>query len=187
MSVISKLKKPPAGVVFVVLFAVLALGGLAVLTIPVVDKHFTQPFTHSLVVICAFVMRLFGGHIRADGMVLAFKDGPGAVYVSSGCNAVEVCLLFAAAVLAFPAPIQARLAGAGAGILVIQALNLARIISLLILARFAQKAFDFFHMYVWDAFIMLDGVLLFLGWHHWQSRRWPQGQAVAKPPAETAA
>jgi exosortase H (IPTLxxWG-CTERM-specific) len=187
MSVISTIKRPPAGVMFIVLFAVLALGGLAVLTIPVVDKGFTQPFTHGLVVICAFLMRLFGGHIRSEGMVLAFMDGPGAVYVSSGCNAVEVCLLFAAAVLAFPAPIKARLAGAVTGILVIQGLNLLRIISLLILARFAQKAFDFFHMYVWDAFIMLDGVLLFLGWHHWQSRRWPQVRPPPTPPAEAAA
>lgn len=163
-----------AGLIFVATFVVLTLGGLSILMIGAVDKGFTQPFTHLLVVVCAAVMNLFGGHVRGDGVILAFMNGPGAVMVSSGCNAVEVSILFAAAVLAFPAPIQARLIGAAAGVAALQALNLLRIISLLILARYAQKAFDFFHLYVWDAFIMLDGVMLFLGWHHWQSRRWPQ-------------
>jgi exosortase/archaeosortase family protein len=95
--------------------------------------------------------------------------------VTNGCNGLEVCILFAAAVLAFPAPIRARFIGAIGGVAVVQSVNLLRIISLVLLVRVAQGWFDFFHLYVWDAFIMMDGVALFLGWCYWQSRRWPVG------------
>jgi exosortase H (IPTLxxWG-CTERM-specific) len=164
---------PHPSLVFVGLFIGLTLLSSAVLMIPAVDKGFTQPFTHMLVVVCAGVMRLFGAPVAAHGDVLSFNGGAGAILVSSGCNGVEVCVLFAAATLAFPAPMPARLIGAAVGVLAIQAINLLRIISLVILARFAQGVFDFFHLYVWDAFIMLDGILLFMVWNAWQSRRWP--------------
>ena len=164
---------------FVGLFAGLVLLGLASLIVPAVDQGFVQPFTRLLVVICAGTVRLFGGNVHANGVILSFANGPGAVMVSSGCNAVEVSILFAAAVFAFPAPFLARLIGASVGVAMLQLLNLIRIISLLFLARYAQPAFDFFHLYVWDAFIMLDGVLLFLGWHHWRTRYWASAEVRA--------
>lgn len=161
------------GLVYIAAFAMLTVGALALLIVPSVDKGFTQPFTRLLVSLCAGVMNLFGAGVVAQGVVLAFAQGPGAVMVSSGCNGVEVCLLFAAAIAPFPAPIVARAVGIVVGVAAIQILNLVRIISLLCLARFAQNLFDFFHQFFWDAFIMLDAVILFLGWHHWQAKRWP--------------
>ncbi len=171
------------GVIYVAVFAGLTLAAMALLVVPAVDTGFTQPFTHALVVICAGVMNLFGAGVVANGVVLSFARGSGAVLVSSGCNAVEVCILFAAAVAPFPAPVAARAAGVLVGVAAIQGLNLLRIISLLLLSRFAQGAFDFFHLFVWDAFIMLDGIVLFLAWNRWQSRRWPQPSL--RPAAET--
>ena len=161
------------GVVYIVSFAAVTLGAMALLVVPAVDRGFTQPFTQLLVTLCAGLMNLFGAGVRANGVVLSFAAGPGAVMVSSGCNAVEVCILFVAAMAPFPAPVAARAVGMAVGVAAIQALNLFRIISLLLLARFAQGAFDFFHLFVWDAFIMLDGIVLFLAWNQWQAKRWP--------------
>jgi len=161
------------GLVYIASFAVLTVGTMALLIVPSVDAGFTQPFTRSLVVVCAGVMNLFGASVVASGVVLSFANAAGAVMVSSGCNGVEVCILFAAALAPFPAPITARITGIVVGVAGIQILNLVRIISLLFLARFAQNLFDFFHLFFWDAFIMLDAVVLFLAWHHWQAKRWP--------------
>ncbi|MEY4255154.1 MAG: hypothetical protein RLZZ141_381 [Pseudomonadota bacterium] len=161
------------GLIYIASFAVLTVGAMALLIVPAVDASFTQPFTRSLVTVCAGVMNLFGASVVASGAVLAFAHASGAVLVSSGCNGVEVCILFAAALAPFPAPIAARVVGVVVGVAVIQLLNLVRIISLLVLARYAQNLFDFFHLFFWDAFIMLDAVVLFLGWHHWQAKRWP--------------
>lgn len=159
--------------IYVASFAVLSLGALALLVVPAIDKGFTQPFTGLLVVICSGIMNAFGAKVVASGVVLSFSGAPGAVMVSSGCNAVEVCILFASAIAPFPAPLAGRVIGIIAGIMAIQALNILRIISLLILARYAQDLFDFFHLFVWDALIILDGIVLFLAWNHWQIKRWP--------------
>ena len=161
------------GLIYIASFAVLTVGAMALLIVPSVDGGFTQPFTRSLVVVCAGVMNLFGAKVVASGVVLSFANAAGAVMVSSGCNGVEVCILFAAALAPFPAPISARAVGIMVGVAAIQILNLLRIICLLFLARFAQNLFDFFHLFFWDAFIMLDAVVMFLVWHHWQSKRWP--------------
>ena len=170
------------GLIYLASFAVLSLGALALLVVPTVDKGFTQPFTGVLVVICSRIMNVFGADVVASGVVLSFSHAPGAVMVSSGCNAVEVCILFAAAIAPFPAPIAARAIGIVGGIAAIQALNILRIISLLILARFAQGLFDFFHLFVWDALIILDGIVLFLAWNHWQVKRW--ADAASPSPQE---
>ena len=167
--------QPFRGLIYVASFAVLTVGAMALLIVPSVDAGFIQPFTRSLVVVCAGVMNLFGASVVASGVVLSFANAAGAVMVSSGCNGVEVCILFAAAIMPFPAPIAARVVGVVVGVVAIQLLNLVRIISLLFLARFAQNLFDFFHLFFWDAFIMLDAVVLFLAWHHWQAKRWPIG------------
>ena len=167
--------QPFRGLIYVASFAVLTVGAMALLIVPSVDAGFIQPFTRSLVVVCAGVMNLFGASVVASGVVLSFANASGAVMVSSGCNGVEVCILFAAAIMPFPAPIAARVVGVVVGVVAIQLLNLVRIISLLFLARFAQNLFDFFHLFFWDAFIMLDAVVLFLAWHHWQAKRWPIG------------
>jgi exosortase H (IPTLxxWG-CTERM-specific) len=168
------LRRLSPSLVFIGTFVGLTLAASAILLIPAVDKGFTIPFTQGLVLVCAVLMKLFGAPVQVSGVVLSFKSGAGAVMVTNGCNGLEVCILFAAAVLAFPAPVKARLIGAAAGVAVIQTVNLLRIMSLVVLARVAQSAFDFFHLYVWDAFIMMDGVALFLGWYSWQARRWPK-------------
>ena len=63
--------------------------------------------------------------------------------------------------------------------LALQAVNLLRIISLLYLSRGSQPMFDFFHHYVWDAMIGLEGLLVFFFWTRWQARRAQPGSPTA--------
>src|SRR5690606_37441933 len=114
------------------------------------------PFTQGLVEASAALIRPFDGRVQADGDILRFSDGLGAVQVLAGCNAVEVCALLAAAILAFPGKLKYGLIGVAAGVLALQTVNLGRIISLLYLARGSPEVFEFFHNYVWDALIGLE-------------------------------
>lgn len=90
--------------------------------------------------------------------------------VLAGCNAVEVCALLIAAILAFPGRLRDGLIGAGVGVIALQLVNLLRIISLLYLSRGSESLFEFFHHYVWVAMIGLEGLLVFF-WTRWQSRQ----------------
>jgi len=151
-------------------FAAISILGIASLLIEPIDTGLIQPFSHVLAAASALVINLFGGDALANGVVLNLVKAGGGVEIANGCNAIEASILLAAAILAFPARIGHRLIGAALGILMLQIVNLLRIISLLYLNRYAPSWFDFFHLYLWDALIMLDGLLIFLVWHRWQDR-----------------
>jgi len=158
---------------FLSLFGLLALAMFSVLATPWATAGFVQPFTQALVHLCQLIVHPFDSRIVADGDILRFTDGVGAVRVLAGCNAVEVCALLAAAMLAFPTTILRSLAGAAFAILALQTVNLLRIVSLLYLSRGEPSLFEFFHNYVWDAMIGLEGLVLFFGWVRFQPAKAP--------------
>lgn len=166
------------------LFLLLTVALFSVLATPWAERMFTAPFTRGLVDLCALLTGVVDHRVRAVGDVLSFSDGRGAVQVLAGCNAVEVCALLTAAILAFPGKLRYGLIGAAAGIIALQAINLLRIISLLYLSRGSQEMFEFFHNYVWDAMIGLEGLLIFFFWTRWQTR---QVQGTPVSPAELPA
>lgn len=161
------------------LFGLITLALFSALASSWGETYFVKPFTQALVDVCALVLAPFDARVVAEGDVLRFSDGRGAVQVLAGCNAVEVCALLSAAILAFPARLRDGLIGAAVGVLALQAVNLLRIISLLYLSRGSQPMFDFFHHYVWDAMIGLEGLLVFFFWTRWQARRAQPGSPTA--------
>ncbi|MBB5746181.1 exosortase H [Brevundimonas variabilis] len=166
----TKLFRNP-GIRYLATFAIVGLALFSVLATPWAERLFVQPFTQGLVDVTAFMVRPFDARVVADGDILRFSDGLGAVQVLAGCNAVEVCALLAAAILAFPARFRDCLIGAVLGIVALQTVNLFRIITLLYLSRGSQEVFEFFHHYVWDAMIGLEGLLVFFFWARWQGRQ----------------
>ena len=72
-----------------------------------------------------------------------------------------------AAILATPAPWPQKGIGVGVGFLAIQLLNLVRIISLFYLLQWHPVWFEWAHLYLWQALIMLDGLIVYLLWVRW--------------------
>lgn len=163
---------------FAVTFACLALASVALLLHPFVSSKIVVPFTDGLVTVCAGLINLFGGHAVANGRMLSFATGGGAVMVANGCNAVEVSCLLASAIIAWPTTIKARIIGLLVCLPSLQAINLLRIISLLFLSRWSTPLFDFFHLYVWEALIVLESVLAFFFWMRWQGGPRPKPAAA---------
>ena len=177
----SMLKSP--AVQYLGLFLLITVALFSVLATPWAERLFVAPFTRSLVHACAMLIDLVDDRVIADGAILRFDDGKGAVQVLAGCNAVEVCALLTAAIIAFPGKLRYGLIGAAAGIVALQTINLLRIISLLYLSRGSQEVFEFFHHYVWDAMIGLEGLLIFFFWTRWQARREASDRTAATPVA----
>lgn len=180
----SEAMKSPA-LKFLGLFLLITVALFSVLATPRAEQIFVQPFTAFLVDACAFLIRVFDKRVEAVGDILRFSDGHGAVQVLAGCNAVEVCALLIAAILAFPGKLKYGLIGAAVGVFALQAVNLLRIISLLYLSRGSASMFEFFHNYVWDAMIGLEGMLIFFLWVRWQGRK--SAPAAPTPSTDEAA
>jgi len=131
---------------------------------PWAQTYFVVPWTHTLASLSADIVRFFDPRVVADGKILQSADGSFAVSIEAGCNGVEATLVLAAAILAFPAPWRRKLTGLAIGILAVQGLNVIRVISLFYLGQWNYRVFEWAHLYVWQALIMLDVLVVWLVW-----------------------
>ena len=148
---------------FLVFLALLALFFGLELT-PWVRHWFVVPWTDTLAALSADLVKLFDPDVMAEGNVLRSAQSGFAVSIEAGCNGVEASIVLVAAMLAFPAPWQRKLIGLAIGILAVQGLNIVRVISLFYLGQWRLDVFEFAHLYVWQALIMLDVLIVWLLW-----------------------
>jgi len=80
------------------------------------------------------------------------------------CVGVLEMLIYSACVLAFPAPVRTRALGVVLGCIAIFVFNLLRIMALLVVGKHWHEAFDFFHLYFWQATLIAMIVGVLLGW-----------------------
>lgn len=139
-----------------------------------VDRHVIVPFTSAIADVCVWIVGLFDPHAIAHGKILQSTTSGFAISIERGCNGVEAVIILIAAILAFPAPWKHKLAGIGIGFIAIQAMNLVRIISLFYLGQWSRLWFDWFHLYLWQALIVLDALIVFLVWLRYLPRSRPQ-------------
>jgi exosortase H (IPTLxxWG-CTERM-specific) len=136
-----------------------------------VQQAVVQPWTGLVARACAAVMAAFDADVFSHGRVLGSRSTGFGVSIEAGCNGVEAALILIAAVVAFPAGWKLRLAGIALGVLAIQVANLLRIVSLYYLGQWNMAVFEFAHLYVWQALIMLDVLVVWLLWVSAVARR----------------
>ena len=166
-------------VVFVALLAVLFVLELT----PVVQAFFVVPWTNALAAISAGLVTLFDPGVVASGKVIRSTTNGFAVAIEAGCNGVEATLVLFAAMLAFPAPWTYKVVGLVIGIAAVQLLNILRVISLFYIGQWNYDVFEWAHLYVWQALIMLDVLVVWLIW----VRRIPRSDDSRSPPATPTA
>lgn len=149
---------------FLILFVVLLLGLFTVELLQPVQTHVVIPWTSLLAKISAGIAGFFDGNVVSEGKVMRDAITGHGVSIEAGCNGVEACLLLAAAVIAYPSSLKLKVLGMGLGFFAIQAVNLLRIITLYYMADWEPKWFEFFHLYLWQALIMLDVLVIWLVW-----------------------
>lgn len=149
---------------FIAIFIVLLIGLFALELTKPVQAAVVTPWTFLLAKISAGLVSVFDpGVISYDKVLMHGSSGIG-VSIEAGCNGVEACIILAAAMLAYPAGWKIRLIGIAAGFAAIQAVNILRVITLFYLAAWNQAAFEFAHLYLWQALIMLDVLVVWLIW-----------------------
>ena len=131
---------------------------------PPAQEWFVAPWTATLARVAAALVTFFDPSVQATGNVLRSTASPFAVSIEAGCNGVEATLVLLAAMLAFPAPWSRKALGLAAGIVAVQGLNVIRVISLFYLGQWNRDVFEWAHLYVWQALIMLDVLIVWLLW-----------------------
>lgn len=149
---------------FSILFVVLLLSLFTIEVLQPVQNHVILPFTSGIANISVFIIELFDSGVESAGKVIRDVESGFAVSIEPGCNGVEALIILFAAIFAFPASIKHKLIGFGIGFVAIQALNLVRIISLFYLGQWNMTWFNWFHLYLWQALIILDALVVWLIW-----------------------
>lgn len=128
------------------------------------------PWTQALAHISSGLVSLFDPQVVSYGKVLQSTRNGFGVSIEAGCNGVEASLILIAAMLAFPARWSHRLLGIAVGLAAVQGLNIVRLITLFYLGQWSLRAFEWAHLYVWQALIMLDALVVWLVWMRYLPR-----------------
>lgn len=168
---------------FLIIFPLLVIALFTLELLPWGQTWLVQPWTAFIADVSAAAIRLFDDRVLAQGKIIWDQTSGFAVAIEAGCNGIEAAIILMAAMLAFPAATwNQRFIGIILGLTTVQGLNILRIISLFYIGQWNRTVFEWAHLYVWQALIMLDVLLVFLFWLRWVSR-----QTHTESPAPEAA
>lgn len=159
---------------FILLFVFLLVVLFTLELLGPVQRAIVVPWTALLATISAWLIGLFDPAVIAHGKVLLHGASGQGVSIEAGCNGIEACIILVAAVLAFPSGWRMKLAGIVLGFVAIQGINVLRVITLFYLVEWDRAWFEFAHLYLWQALIMLDVLVVWLVWVREVSRRGAQ-------------
>jgi len=152
---------------FVLLFFVFVLGFNVLMEISWVQENLVLPYTTIIAKISAGLLGLFDNSIQVSGTII--RSDSFAVDIRRGCDGVVATIILISACLAFPLSWSRRASGALLGYLLIQILNLVRIVGLFLLgAAGAAQLFDFLHTSVSQFFVI---ALTMVFWIYWIGRQ----------------
>jgi exosortase H (IPTLxxWG-CTERM-specific) len=167
---------------FFVLFTVLLIGLFTLEILQPAEKHVILPFTSFIADISVWIVKFFDEDVVSHSNVIRDSATGFGVRIERGCNGVEALIILFAAIFSFPAPFKNKVIGFTIGFFAIQILNLVRIVSLFYLGQWNRVAFEWFHLYLWQALIILDAMVVWLIW----LRTLPQARMNRELEAESA-
>jgi len=149
-------------ILFLLKFAALLIVFEVPLLLEPVDKYVVRPLSGWIAEAAGFVLGAMGQHIAVKGTILASICF--SVNIQNGCNGLETVLFLIAAVLAFPASSAQKAIATIAGIVLIQGINLIRVVTLYLVGCHKPEWFASFHVAIWQTIVFATAVLFFAAW-----------------------
>lgn len=117
-------------------------------------------YTQSIVAICSLITNGLGIPATYSGSLIKLPTI--ILDIEFGCNGLEAVMIYAVAVLAYPASWKHKLLGLLAGFIVIQVLNIIRIAALVYTGVHYKNLFDFFHVYIAQGIMIAVSLAVFI-------------------------
>ncbi|MGH7884379.1 MAG: exosortase H [Thermodesulfobacteriota bacterium] len=117
-------------------------------------------YTSSIVFICSVITNMIGIPATYAGSLIKL---PSIILdIEFGCNGLEAVMIYAVAVLAYPALWKQKSLGLLAGFFIIQVLNIIRIAALVYTGVHYKNLFDFFHVYIAQGIMIAVSLAVFI-------------------------
>lgn len=134
-------------------------------------------YSNAIVILTAKILGIFGIYPDINGSLLIFPSI--SLNVEFGCNGLEAVMIYTVAVLTFPATWKNKLIGFLGGFLVIQILNLIRIVGLAYAGVYHRDLFELIHIYVAQGVMIAVALGAFVLYLTYLSHGHPKQQAAA--------
>ncbi len=145
-------------------YALIILVGLTALELEII-KPLIEKFCEGLALISGYPIQLIDNNILLESPnILRHKTSSFAIAVSNECSGLSAVVLLGAAILVFPANRQSKLIGIFAGFILIETINILRLISLVYSGAFLPDHFDTIHHHVFPLLLHFIALLLFGSW-----------------------
>jgi exosortase H (IPTLxxWG-CTERM-specific) len=126
------------------------------------DDALTTAFVRRVASAVAALTRLGGAPASASDDVVSY--GTISVRIVPDCTGLDMLVLYAAGVLAFPAACRQKLTGLAVGLPVLTALNLVRMVTLVYVAAWSRSALEYGHVWVWPLLLLAASTALWMAW-----------------------
>ena len=113
------------------------------------------------------ILELFGYIVFTGAERVVGIDGTGGLWIGDNCNGISLFGLFAGFIIAYPGNWKKKLIYIPIGIILIEFMNVLRVISLAILDTYSRSWTEFNHTYTFT--IIIYG-FIFLLWMIWVNR-----------------
>jgi len=168
-----------AFILFVLGFGVLMGLFYAVTTlIPFYKEHLFPAYLDFNAKLSGSILNALGQEITVASEVISSSRF--SISIRRGCDAIEPSALFAAVVLAFPAPWRRKVCGLVVGVFFLLALNLLRIITLFFIGIHYPKMFHVAHVELWPAVFIFLAIFCWALWIQWTMKgragEWESGR-----------
>lgn len=160
-----KKRRTPLGIA--VLFVSILVCFHLLLRISLVYNNTILPFTVWVTEASTFFLNLLNAGVSRIGKEIVTSDFLVRIEINDGCNGLFASAILLAAILSQPSSVKAKLTGLGLGLPLLFILNQFRIISLFyIRLSFGKANMEFFHVYFWQALMILCSVMIWMAWSH---------------------
>jgi exosortase H (IPTLxxWG-CTERM-specific) len=120
------------------------------------------PFTGWMAKASVFLLHLLGTKAEASGTLITSPQF--IADIKAGCTGIEPVIILLAAIFAFPSSWRTKYYGAILGIVILQLVNLIRIVSLVYLGINHPPYFSDAHTYIWQIIIIALSLFLWMVW-----------------------
>jgi exosortase/archaeosortase family protein len=119
-------------------------------------------FTYFLVSITSWIFKALGIFVSSQGTIIHLKGF--SMNVLFGCNGLEAFLIYTVGIISFPSKFKVKIYGIIFGFIILQIINVLRIIGLGLAGIYMKKSFDFIHIYLAQSIMIVVAVIMFIIW-----------------------
>jgi exosortase/archaeosortase family protein len=165
---------------FATTFLLLAAAGLGLYFFPYEQVGLDSgrvygPYLSAYARMTGIALRLFDPTVSVAGATI---NGRFAMQIVRSCDAMEVNVLFAAAVLAFPAPWARKGKALAAGLSALVSCNVIRLCTLYFVGAYLPARFDAAHYEIWPLAFLVLATVAFLVAARWMGASPPQDPTI---------